>query len=334
MDGDARTGATEAQAHGHCDVERRLIEILFVSEDDDALDMLLIHDISHAVASLGHGKTWHPLLALAAATARKLGRVRLAELLDTEIDNYQNRGEGLPEIYAEVRMPCSTTRTSRSRRSSMVGAGVWPACRRGQQGVPWPADGVRAGPEGRIGVSPGPRRGKEGMGEAMTDDVDDFFTEDLLTEKKKSKKRKADGKRKGTAELELVKVFNKRFGGGFSRSVGSGNRWGQVTHLPKHAQEVFSGDLIVPQGFKWASESKGAIGDRHELGVRRRQQRTGRVSRTGDEGRHAAGGSRCCAGSGTGSRGWRSCRQRNWRGIPSSTGFSTRNGRRWRWRSC
>jgi hypothetical protein len=94
---------SRGQAHGHCDVAKRLIEILFVSEDDDALDMLLIHEISHAVASLGHGKTWQRRLALAAATARKLGRTRLAELLDEEIDNYQNRGEGLPEIYAEVR---------------------------------------------------------------------------------------------------------------------------------------------------------------------------------------------------------------------------------------
>ena len=84
-------------------MEKRLIEILFVSEDDDDLDMLFIHEISHAVASLGHGKTWHAGLRLAAATARKLGRTRLAELLDEEIDNYRNRGEGLPHIYAEVR---------------------------------------------------------------------------------------------------------------------------------------------------------------------------------------------------------------------------------------
>ena len=92
------------------------------------------------------------------------------------------------------------------------------------------------------------------------DEVEAFLSDDLIEERKK-KKRKAAGKRKGDrAELELSKVFNKRFGGGFSRSVGSGNRWGQV-HLPKHAQEVFSGDLIVPQGFKWALESKGGYQD-------------------------------------------------------------------------
>ena len=58
-----------------------------------------------------------------------------------------------------------------------------------------------------------------------------------------------------------MKIFNKRFGGGLSRSVGSGNRWGQVAHLPKHAQDIFSGDLIVPKRFKWALESKGGYQD-------------------------------------------------------------------------
>jgi hypothetical protein len=102
--------------------------------------------------------------------------------------------------------------------------------------------------------------GKRGV--IVNEAVDDFFTDDLLDERKQQRKRKADGKRKGNrTELELAKIFNKRFGGGFSRSVGSGNRWGQVTFLPKHAQEVFSGDLIVPKGFKWALESKGGYAD-------------------------------------------------------------------------
>jgi hypothetical protein len=30
-----------------------------------------------------------------------------------------------------------------------------------------------------------------------------------------------------------------------------------VNHLPKHARDVVSGDLIVPEGFKFAIESKG-----------------------------------------------------------------------------
>lgn len=88
------------------------------------------------------------------------------------------------------------------------------------------------------------------------EDMDDFITDDIISKKKP---KKVDGKKKGNrTELDLVKVLNARFGGeGFSRSVGSGNRWGQVNHLPQHAREVFSGDLIVPKGFKFVIESKG-----------------------------------------------------------------------------
>jgi hypothetical protein len=87
------------------------------------------------------------------------------------------------------------------------------------------------------------------------EDMDDFVTDDILSKKKA---KKVDGKKKGNrTELDLTKVLNTRFGEGFSRSVGSGNRWGQVNHLPKHAREVFSGDLIVPKGFRFVIESKG-----------------------------------------------------------------------------
>jgi hypothetical protein len=73
-----------------------------VSEDDDELDQLLIHEIAHAVASLGHDKRWLHRLARAATTARNLGRTRLAELLDEEIVNYQEKGETLSVAYQEV----------------------------------------------------------------------------------------------------------------------------------------------------------------------------------------------------------------------------------------
>lgn len=87
------------------------------------------------------------------------------------------------------------------------------------------------------------------------ENLEDFVTDESLFNK--SKKR-INGKRKGNRiELELSKILNKRFGTGFSRSVGSGNRWSQVNNLPKHAKEVFSGDLVVPNGFKFVLESKG-----------------------------------------------------------------------------
>lgn len=85
---------------------------------------------------------------------------------------------------------------------------------------------------------------------------EDLVIEDILAGK--NKKKKVDGKKKGNrTELKLVKKLTERFGKGFSRSIGSGNRWGQVSYLPKHAQDVFSGDLIVPQDFKFCFECKG-----------------------------------------------------------------------------
>ena len=96
------TSRTRRTAHGHCDCERRLVEIGVTSEDDDALDLFLIHEVAHAVASLGHGVTWRRRIACAAATARKVGRARLAELLDEEIANYRDRGEPVSVAYGEV----------------------------------------------------------------------------------------------------------------------------------------------------------------------------------------------------------------------------------------
>jgi len=75
------TTQTRRTAQGHC-IEWRIIEIGVVSKDDDKLDLLLIHEIAHAVASLGHGKTWQRRIACAAVVSRRLGRHRLAELLD------------------------------------------------------------------------------------------------------------------------------------------------------------------------------------------------------------------------------------------------------------
>lgn len=88
---------------------------------------------------------------------------------------------------------------------------------------------------------------------------DDFIVDDIIGNRKKKNKPKVNGKKKGSrVERELSKILNKRFNcEDFSRSVGSGNRWGQVDHLPKHARDVFSGDLIVPENFKFCLESKG-----------------------------------------------------------------------------
>jgi len=96
---------------------------------------------------------------------------------------------------------------------------------------------------------------------------DDLDIEDLMHERPKRIKSGKKGKR---VELEVVKELNSRFSnilsendswGKFSRSVGSGNRWGQNVHLSKTAKNIYSGDIVCPDNFKFSLESKGGYND-------------------------------------------------------------------------
>lgn len=90
---------------------------------------------------------------------------------------------------------------------------------------------------------------------------DDLEIDDILKETKKKK----NGCRKGkSVERQLCKIFSDTFGCSFTRSIGSGNRWGQVK-LSERAKQVFSGDICVPEGFKWVIESKGGYEDKIDL---------------------------------------------------------------------
>jgi Holliday junction resolvase len=86
------------------------------------------------------------------------------------------------------------------------------------------------------------------------DEIEDTFHLEKFTNKTKKKNGCRKGKR---VERDLVKVLNEKFNGGFSRSVGSGNRWSQVKNLPQHAKETLTGDLCAPEGFRFVCESKG-----------------------------------------------------------------------------
>lgn len=72
--------------------------------------------------------------------------------------------------------------------------------------------------------------------------------------KKKSLNSGDKGRR---IERELVKILTERFGEGFSRCVGSGNRWAQIGHMPSHARETYTSDLVCPVGWRFAVEVKG-----------------------------------------------------------------------------
>lgn len=102
------------------------------------------------------------------------------------------------------------------------------------------------------------------MDENENRDDEDFETEDITENLNKKKKINSSVKGK-SKERSIVHILNDRFmgllsqnptWGQFSRSVGSGNRWGQVSNLPKHAKDTFTGDLTCPTNFKWVIESK------------------------------------------------------------------------------
>lgn len=93
---------------------------------------------------------------------------------------------------------------------------------------------------------------------------DDLIIDNIIDNKKT--KKKVDGKAKGDrTELHLCKLLGEHFGQEFSRALGSGSRWSQVSNLPEHAKKTLSGDICVPEGFKWVIECKGGYEDDMEL---------------------------------------------------------------------
>lgn len=96
---------------------------------------------------------------------------------------------------------------------------------------------------------------------------EEFELEDIFKNKNKKIKSGSKGKR---VEREVCKILNERFKsilsshrdwGQFSRTVGSGNRWGQNVYLSTSAQENYSGDILCPSKFKFVLESKGGYND-------------------------------------------------------------------------
>lgn len=88
-------------------------------------------------------------------------------------------------------------------------------------------------------------------------DEEDLDIDNILNDKRKKRKKKIDGKAKGDrTELGLCKLLTDHFGEPFSKALGSGSRGKQV-NLPEYAKKSLSGDVCVPENFKWVIESKG-----------------------------------------------------------------------------
>jgi hypothetical protein len=77
---------------GNCDWEKRTITVVYLYEDDDAdeRDMVLIHEICHAVAIHGHGPAWLRRMRRAADRAEELKRPLLAKMLREQADMYES----------------------------------------------------------------------------------------------------------------------------------------------------------------------------------------------------------------------------------------------------
>jgi hypothetical protein len=89
--------------HGPCDPDRQVIEIVVQHADSDERHRLIIHEISHAVADMSHGKKWQDRMEKAAKRADALGRQRLAQLLRDEIVGYRQAPTSLEVVYNEIR---------------------------------------------------------------------------------------------------------------------------------------------------------------------------------------------------------------------------------------
>ena len=99
--------------------------------------------------------------------------------------------------------------------------------------------------------------------------MSDLDIDDLFNEEPKKKKIKSGLKGK-SQERDLVKILNERFAkriaehpkdGAFSRSVGSGNRFGQQVILSEAASQIYAGDLTCPEHFNFVVESKKGYND-------------------------------------------------------------------------
>lgn len=100
-------------------------------------------------------------------------------------------------------------------------------------------------------------------------DSDDLEIDDISQVSNKKKKIKSGSKGK-RGELDIVNELNLRFVdiikanpklGAFSRSIGSGNRFGQKVKLSANSANTFAGDITCPDKFKFVLECKNGYND-------------------------------------------------------------------------
>lgn len=74
---------------GRCFDDRKEIAVQYVSDNDDELYALLIHEICHAFA-MGHDKGWQKRMLKAAEKAHELGLYGVQNILASEVKEYSS----------------------------------------------------------------------------------------------------------------------------------------------------------------------------------------------------------------------------------------------------
>jgi len=83
--------APDLPSSGESDRKTKTISVARVSDSDDELLELLIHEACHSVSVNGHGEKWRNRMLQAGEIARRLGRAELAELIEKDVSMAKHR---------------------------------------------------------------------------------------------------------------------------------------------------------------------------------------------------------------------------------------------------
>jgi hypothetical protein len=74
--------------YGQCDDATKTILVKSGIEDEDKLFLTLIHEICHAISKEPHSRRWRRLFGEAGIASRRVGRERLAGMIEEEVRRY------------------------------------------------------------------------------------------------------------------------------------------------------------------------------------------------------------------------------------------------------
>lgn len=95
--------------HARCDDQTKTIKLAFIPNEEDSLNLILIHELCHSLPGCNtgtHGKVWQGQMLKKAKIAQKKGMSNLAQLLVADVEEYKksiSMGLGThADIYGRV----------------------------------------------------------------------------------------------------------------------------------------------------------------------------------------------------------------------------------------